>query len=745
MSVTRAAQVKVRREGRGWLFGGVVVITILAALGARPAAAADPDPADPSDATSESAPAAAEALATAVPAVLTGDAWLRHVDQDLRPYWDSPEALGEPVGNYPSLRGRNGEVIPETPTRGLVALARQVYGYCVSFMLTGEDRYLGYAKAGIDWIEAHAEDPTYGGYYAQLDGAGDPVNPLADKEVFDLASVGLAYGIYFDVTRDPDAERHLLAIRDMVFDKYYDAANHRMKDSLTFDLTTEVDTSANGEDITDLLVPATAIFLANTPLLSDADRRAQFKADLRELVSILIARHKNDPAPAAGNRFYFWGASNRFGKWDSARTDFGHNLLSYAVIYDANLMFADQPWDSATWDYDRERLIARAWDSAASRWSQQLKSFSSGNIELDGASWIHNEADQLLATLDLYEGVTRTDQVARSAQSFLDVYVDRDPAYPARETFARVTRNGVDTDLRKSALGKGMLHNYEHALVMFLYGRMLEGAPARLYYAFPADQALTAVARPYWFTAATETRTVTREVTTLPGHRVVEVAFSGIGQAAREPWPAPADTTAPATTATVTPPVDEDTWTNEPVTVDLAATDDLAGVKEIHVLVHDRTGLSPDRAAIQPGDHTTVTLDQEGDIELGFFAVDLLGNQEAVHTLRIGVDTTAPTLTGLPVRDCSLWPPDNKLVTIADLTGADTLSGVAGLAVDVTADEPIIGDVVITAGRVEVRATRDGKGDGRVYTVTATVTDRAGNATTGVGSCTVPHDRGGHR
>ena len=32
MSVTRAAQVKVRREGRGWLFGGVVVITILAAL-----------------------------------------------------------------------------------------------------------------------------------------------------------------------------------------------------------------------------------------------------------------------------------------------------------------------------------------------------------------------------------------------------------------------------------------------------------------------------------------------------------------------------------------------------------------------------------------------------------------------------------------------------------------------------------------------------------------------------------------
>ena len=34
-----------------------------------------------------------------------------------------------------------------------------------------------------------------------------------------------------------------------------------------------------------------------------------------------------------------------------------------------------------------------------------------------------------------------------------------------------------------------MLHNNEHALIMYLHGRALEEQPATLYYAFPADQA----------------------------------------------------------------------------------------------------------------------------------------------------------------------------------------------------------------------------------------------------------------
>jgi hypothetical protein len=48
--------------------------------------------------------------------------------------------------------------------------------------------------------------------------------------------------------------------------------------------------------------------------------------------------------------------------------------------------------------------------------------------------------------------------------------------------------------------------------------------------------------------------------------------------------------------------------------------------------------------------------------------------------------------------------------------------------------------LALTGGRVTVRAARDGEGDGRLYTVTATAVDEAGNQTVASGSCTVPHD-----
>jgi hypothetical protein len=510
-----------RREGRGvaLLAGVAVLAAMLATLAPTPAST--PDQGSPVSGTAD------------VPEVLRGDTWLRHHREDLMPYWDRPEALGEPLGNFPSFRGRNGELIPESPEstiRGLSTLARQVYGYSHAFMMTGDDRYLTYAKAGLDWINAKAKDPVYGGYYSRLDINGDPIDRYADKDVFSLASLGLAYGMYFNVTRDPTAEADLLAVRDLIFDKYYDAAGNRVKDALTYDLATEVDTNDDGGDITNLLVPGTALLLPNLAILTSPVRRAQFKNDLRRVTDSLIARHKNTSATNPKQRFWFWGRTLGFGDFNALQTDLGHNIKSYAMIYNANNLFADHPWQSL--DTDRTRLLQRAWDDRAARWNQRLRNLVAGNVIPDSEWWIHDEADQLLAAMDLHDGFdnqARQNQLARSAQSFLDVFVDRDPFRPAHETFARIARNPEDTDLRKSFFGKNMLHNNEHALIMYLHGRALEGRPAKLYYAFPAEQALTAVAKPYWFDAAGETRTVTRDVTTLPGHKVVEVEFTGIG------------------------------------------------------------------------------------------------------------------------------------------------------------------------------------------------------------------------
>ena len=58
--------------------------------------------------------------------------------------------------------------------------------------------------------------------------------------------------MYFNVTRDPEVEAELLAVRDLVFGKYYDPVGNRVMDALTYDLATEVDIDGNGGDITNL-------------------------------------------------------------------------------------------------------------------------------------------------------------------------------------------------------------------------------------------------------------------------------------------------------------------------------------------------------------------------------------------------------------------------------------------------------------------------------------------------------------
>jgi tannase/feruloyl esterase len=133
----------------------------------------------------------------------------------------------------------------------------------------------------------------------------------------------------------------------------------------------------------------------------------------------------------------------------------------------------------------------------------------------------------------------------------------------------------------------------------------------------------------------------------------------------------------------------------------------------------------------------------DGSHAVEYRSTDKGEHVEPTHTLALKIDTTAPMISGMPAA-CSIWPPNNKLVQVAALSTADSLSDVApgALSVAVTANEPLDdSDVVISGGVVQVRATRAGKGTGRVYTIASHVSDLAGNVTATTATCTVPHDR----
>lgn len=112
-------------------------------------------------------------------------------------------------------------------------------------------------------------------------------------------------------------------------------------------------------------------------------------------------------------------------------------------------------------------------------------------------------------------------------------------------------------------------------------------------------------------------------------------------------------------------------------------------------------------------------------------------------SVTIKIDRRPPVIAGMPGSgDCTLWPPNHKLVPVASVTAADALSGIAPGSFSVTGtSNPANGQVVITSAsgqfNVQLGADKD-----EVYTLRATASDLAGNVATVTAICTVPHDQG---
>jgi len=88
------------------------------------------------------------------------------------------------------------------------------------------------------------------------------------------------------------------------------------------------------------------------------------------------------------------------------------------------------------------------------------------------------------------------------------------------------------------------------------------------------------------------------------------------------------------------------------------------------------------------------------------------------------------------------------MVTVAALGAQDFGSGLRYFDVSVLSNEPALpgeSDILIGSGNprsVTVRAERLGTGSGRVYTITASARDTAGNVATATTTCVVAHDNG---
>jgi hypothetical protein len=191
------------------------------------------------------------------------------------------------------------------------------------------------------------------------------------------------------------------------------------------------------------------------------------------------------------------------------------------------------------------------------------------------------------------------------------------------------------------------------------------------------------------------------------------------------------DKTPPNIAPSRTPAANSNGWNNTNVTVSFACADALSGLAPG----------SPPAASV---------LASEGvNQQVSGTCFDLAGNSASAAVSGINIDKTPPALSGLPATNCTLWPPNHKFVTVATISAADLLSGLASFSVTGTSNEPQNAndpDIIITGTglgprTVQLRADRLGTGTGRIYTINTTASDAAGNVVNSTSTCTVPHDQ----
>ncbi len=458
--------------------------------------------------------------AEAVPAGLEPAAWQTHLADDLLPFWRMPEAQGTPVGNFPTHRGMDGSLQGSTNRKPRM-IGRQVFTYCIGFMMTGDESLLDLARAGNRWLLDHARDTARGGWHADLDAAGAPAgdNP---KFAQDMSYTVMGPAAYFFVTRDAEAETAVLATRDLLFDPatYWDEANGRIRDGLDATLTTEAYMGAAGSwELVAQLDPVTAFLLLVQPVLTDPARRTQVLGDLRALATRIQGSFWKDGI--------VWGTTGGIDQFGGRHTDFGHMLKAYWAMLQIDKRLDDHPMRPFLEEH-LDAAVTRAHDAEHGRWAKAPASLTEVTYGSDW--WAYAESDQLAATLALHDPAW-IPVVAATAAHFVTDFVDR--RRPARELVPSINRLGAwgfnwqNHHTAKCNEWKNGFHGAEHALVMFLLGHYLAGTPAPLYFALPAAevQALAEASRPYTFLGRVAQVEDLRPLASDPTRRVVRVSF----------------------------------------------------------------------------------------------------------------------------------------------------------------------------------------------------------------------------
>lgn len=446
--------------------------------------------------------------------VMSPTAWIEHVRDDLLPFWDMPDAWGQPVGNFPSRRCNTGAAfVRDTPCEEVaripwiadeqqfvVALSRQIYAYGVAFHLTGEPRYLTFAEAGARHLIAHGIDQERGFFFTRL----DPGTFVGQSDLDDRTSQMQAYGML------GLAFLYYLTGREALLTELLAIARRFQQDHLDVERGLYVFPGDRGDRVTlaSQLDHLNAYMQLLSRILPD-DARKPWLREMERLADTIVDLFFVENLGLFSNE--------RINGERQSDYDFGHSVKAFWFIRMAGAAVG-RP-DLVEWAEARGlTLIEKAFVADTGSWA--LGYGPDFRRDLTPMSWVHAELSQFTASLAL-SNADLWPRLARVNRFWMRSFVDPETGGVWDRLDAQT--GAPVTSPPKHWHWKAGYHSFEHAMVGHITAGAATSKPIRLH--FVRDEANAMPFQPYYFTA----RVAGIEIRSAPGGRDLQtVTFSDV-------------------------------------------------------------------------------------------------------------------------------------------------------------------------------------------------------------------------
>lgn len=410
-----------------------------------------------------------QALAAPGPEVLDGEHWRRQGLNEFIPHWYQHLKDRQHGGIYMQL---DCSWRPsETPVQWPFMYGRHIMGFCIAYQLSGDEKYLDFARELVGYLIAHGWDTANGGWYDSLTSAGQPSAMTKSGPMTLYTDVGLAF--YYHVTGDGRARDYLeksirirqTAAHDAEYDGYYQVLDR--------DLSVKDDSKRKHSHF-----GYVGSLMVNVCLATRDRDLAGWTDHLLELTR----DHMTVPQYGWVLRDYERDWKNIPEMVDGKASASAGAQLTYAL---ALLRFHEFE-ESPRWRDQGIRLAQQTlqvcWDERRGGWHDQFE--VAAPHRLLGSSnvvwWVQAYGDFALLHLHRLTGdPSYLDKYVKSAAFWDDHIVDREHG----GTFLSVSAEGEPADTTKAAAWKASYHEMEHSFLNYLYVSLyVNHKPARVYF-----------------------------------------------------------------------------------------------------------------------------------------------------------------------------------------------------------------------------------------------------------------------